>query len=95
MYASKNLIKGSLTAFAAIATAFVFVQTAKAETPAPKPTTDARRHIVLPTRTDTLPFSDGVLVGNTLYLAGRIGVDPQPAVRRKISRKKSASCSTE
>jgi 2-iminobutanoate/2-iminopropanoate deaminase len=22
------------------------------------------------------PFSDGVLVGNTLYLAGRIGVDP-------------------
>ncbi len=24
-----------------------------------------------------LPFSDGVLVGDTLYLAGRIGVDPK------------------
>jgi reactive intermediate/imine deaminase len=23
-----------------------------------------------------LPFSDGVLVGNTLYLAGRLGLDP-------------------
>src|SRR3954463_2770262 len=28
------------------------------------------RHIVLPTRKDQLPFSDAVLVGNTLYLAG-------------------------
>ena len=35
------------------------------------------RHIVLPSRTDTLPYSDGVLVGDTLYLAGRIGIDPQ------------------
>jgi 2-iminobutanoate/2-iminopropanoate deaminase len=40
-------------------------------------TADDRRHIILPTRTDTLPFSDGVLVGNTLYLAGRIGIDPE------------------
>lgn len=24
----------------------------------------------------TLPFSDGVLVGNTLYLTGRLGLDP-------------------
>jgi len=40
-------------------------------------TAGARRHIVLPSRTDTLPFSDGVLVGDTLYLAGRIGIDPQ------------------
>jgi len=23
------------------------------------------------------PFSDGILVGNTLYLAGRIGIDPK------------------
>jgi reactive intermediate/imine deaminase len=35
-----------------------------------------RRQIILPDRNDTLPFSDGVLVGNTLYLAGTIGVDP-------------------
>ena len=34
------------------------------------------RHILLPDRKDTLPFSDGVMVGNTLYLAGKIGIDP-------------------
>ena len=35
-----------------------------------------RRHINLPSRKTPLPFSDGVLVGNTLYLSGRIGIDP-------------------
>ena len=39
-------------------------------------TSAARRHINLPTRTSPLPFSDAVLVGDTLYLAGRIGIDP-------------------
>lgn len=43
----------------------------------PAATADDRRHIVLPTRTDTLPYSDGVVVGNTFYLAGRIGIDPE------------------
>jgi len=33
-----------------------------------------RRNIQLPGRTG-LPFSDGVLVGDTLYLAGRLGAD--------------------
>ena len=33
----------------------------------------ARRYITLPKPVQA-PFSDGVLVGNTLYLAGRIGV---------------------
>jgi 2-iminobutanoate/2-iminopropanoate deaminase len=38
-----------------------------------------RRFIVSPRAGDTkgLPFSDGVLVGNTLYIAGHIGVDPK------------------
>ena len=36
----------------------------------------SRRHINLPSRTAPLPFSDGVLVGGTLYLSGRIGIDP-------------------
>ena len=36
----------------------------------------ARKHINLPSRPVQAPFSDGVLVGNTLYLAGRIGLDP-------------------
>ncbi len=35
-----------------------------------------RRVINLPGRTDTLPFSNAVLAGDTLYLSGTIGIDP-------------------
>jgi reactive intermediate/imine deaminase len=35
-----------------------------------------RKHINLPGKAATLPFSDAVLVGDTLYLAGRIGLKP-------------------
>ena len=34
-----------------------------------------RRYINLPGRAVKPPFSDGVLVGDTLYLAGRLGLD--------------------
>jgi 2-iminobutanoate/2-iminopropanoate deaminase len=37
----------------------------------------ARRHVILPGRKTPLPFSDAVLAGDTLYLAGRIGIDPK------------------
>jgi 2-iminobutanoate/2-iminopropanoate deaminase len=37
----------------------------------------ARRYINLPNRPVQAPFSDGVLVGDTLYIAGRIGLDPK------------------
>jgi len=36
-----------------------------------------RRYINLPTKNTQLPFSDAVMVGNTLYLAGRLGTDPK------------------
>jgi 2-iminobutanoate/2-iminopropanoate deaminase len=36
----------------------------------------ARKYINLPGRAVAAPFSDGVLVGDTLYLAGRIGLEP-------------------
>jgi len=36
----------------------------------------ARHYINLPGRTVAAPFSDAVLIGDTLYLAGRIGLDP-------------------
>ena len=36
-----------------------------------------RRHINLPNRPVNAPFSDAVLVGDTLYIAGRIGFDPK------------------
>jgi 2-iminobutanoate/2-iminopropanoate deaminase len=35
-----------------------------------------RRVINLPHRPANLPFSDAVLVGETLYVSGRIGIDP-------------------
>ncbi|HEX8490390.1 MAG TPA: Rid family hydrolase [Chthoniobacterales bacterium] len=80
MHASKNLISRSvvlLAGGAAIATGLVAINTGNAVTPPPKPSASASRHIMLPNRKDTLPFSDGVLVGDTLYLAGKIGVDPE------------------
>jgi 2-iminobutanoate/2-iminopropanoate deaminase len=40
------------------------------------PSTRTRRAIHLAQRSAGVPFSDGVLVGDTLYLAGRIGIDP-------------------
>lgn len=38
--------------------------------------TSNRRFINLPNRPVQAPFSDGVLLDDTLYLAGRIGIDP-------------------
>jgi len=48
-----------------------------AATVASQPRAAKHRHINLPGRIVQAPFSDGVLVGNTLYLAGRIGIDPK------------------
>jgi 2-iminobutanoate/2-iminopropanoate deaminase len=41
-----------------------------------KPLSVTRRYINLPNRPVGLPFSDAVLVGDTLYISGRIGFDP-------------------
>jgi len=38
--------------------------------------TSRTRHINLPSPKALPPFSDAVLVGDTLYLSGRIGIDP-------------------
>lgn len=35
-----------------------------------------RQHINLPGRRAQLPFSDAVLINDTLYLSGRLGIDP-------------------
>lgn len=39
-----------------------------------------RRYINLPSRNAPLPFSDAVQVGDTVYLSGRIGIDPATGV---------------
>ena len=66
-----------LTMVVAVAAGLAAREKADAASPEPKTVIGPLRHIVLPTRKDQLPFSDAVLSGNTLYLAGRIGVDPQ------------------
>lgn len=43
-----------------------------------QPTSQAtRKAFNAPEKTVQAPFSDGILAGNTLYLAGRIGLDPK------------------
>ena len=48
------------------------------------------RAINLPGRTTTAPFSDAVLAGDTLYVAGRLGMDPEtgrpPATAQQEAR---------
>jgi len=41
------------------------------------PTSPQRTAIHLPGSNPQLPFSDAILSGNTLYLSGRIGLDPK------------------
>jgi len=36
-----------------------------------------RRYLNLPSKNPALPFSDAVMAGDTLYLAGRLGTDPK------------------
>lgn len=40
----------------------------------------SRRTINLPNRGAKLPFSDAILVDGTLYISGRIGIDPASGV---------------
>jgi 2-iminobutanoate/2-iminopropanoate deaminase len=47
-----------------------------------------RKHINLPGKSASLPFSDAVLVGDTLYLSGRLGLDP-------VTRKPPATAEEE
>ena len=61
-----------LTGLAAAVFLFNAVAVDGSETTGP----DERRHITLPERKDTLPFSDAVIAGKTLYLAGKLGVEP-------------------
>jgi 2-iminobutanoate/2-iminopropanoate deaminase len=46
----------------------------------PAKTKTIRRYVNLSGRKVPLPFSDAVLVGDTLYLSGRIGIDPVTGV---------------
>lgn len=59
-----------------VAAAIGFVAGAAVAVPAVRAAA-ARRHVSLPDRPVAAPFSDAVVVGDTVYLAGRIGVDPK------------------
>lgn len=77
----QSMIRGRITlailaVVAMVAAGLAARGKADAASPEPKTVIGPMRHIVLPSRKDQLPFSDAVLAGNTLYLAGRIGIDP-------------------
>jgi 2-iminobutanoate/2-iminopropanoate deaminase len=72
-----RLVLAVLTVVATIAAGLVVREKADAAAPEPKTVIGPVQHIVLPARKDQLPYSDAVLAGNTLYLAGRIGIDPE------------------
>lgn len=42
-----------------------------------KPPAQAAQRAIKLDANSPLPFSDGILVGNTMYLAGRLGIDPK------------------
>jgi enamine deaminase RidA (YjgF/YER057c/UK114 family) len=64
---------GIVLAVLVIAGIFTAVQGTYSQPP-PQAT---RKVINLPGKSAQLPFSDAILAGNTLYLAGRIGLDPK------------------
>ncbi|HEX8678569.1 MAG TPA: RidA family protein [Chthoniobacterales bacterium] len=72
MRIQRFFVIGLLTTVAAIAC----LQNGIATTPVAK-ASNATRHIILPGRADSLPFSDAVVAGQTVYLAGKIGIDPK------------------
>jgi reactive intermediate/imine deaminase len=59
-----------------IAAAVFFAAGAAVATPVARGAA-ARRYVNLPGRVVQAPFSDAVVVGDTVYLAGRIGIDPK------------------
>ena len=61
-------------AFAGLLAAGALTVTGLSSHPKPQET---RKAINLPGKTVQAPFSDAILSGNTLYLAGRIGLDPK------------------
>jgi 2-iminobutanoate/2-iminopropanoate deaminase len=65
---------GIVLAILVIAGVFTAVQGTFSQ---PTPQQAARKAINLPGKTVEAPFSDAILAGNTLYLAGRIGLDPK------------------
>jgi 2-iminobutanoate/2-iminopropanoate deaminase len=62
--------------FLAIALVFAGILSVGGAFSQPTPQT-VRKVFNAPEKTVQAPFSDGILVGNTLYLAGRIGLDPK------------------
>ena len=60
-----------------LAAALGFLVGLAAAVPAVRGAAPARRYVNLPGRAVQAPFSDAVVVGDTVYLAGRLGIDPR------------------
>jgi 2-iminobutanoate/2-iminopropanoate deaminase len=70
----KSLLNGRV-GFAVLALVAVGILTMRGAAPQQAPAQSGRRAIRLPEDNPQAPFSGGILSGNTLYLAGRIGLD--------------------
>ena len=55
--------------------ALLFAAAVSAVSAAPAADAGDRTHLRLPDRKDDRPFSDAVIVGKTIYLAGKLGLD--------------------
>jgi len=70
-----------LVLFGVLAVAAFFTVRGAFSNPTPQ---NARRAINLPDKPIQAPFSNAILAGDTLYLAGSIGLDPNPEISQGI-----------
>jgi 2-iminobutanoate/2-iminopropanoate deaminase len=73
VFNKEDFMNGRVLSFVAVLTAGGFFVARGAFSQSTVPAT--RRAISLPDDNAQLPFSGGILAGNTLYLSGRIGID--------------------
>ena len=66
-----NIIRHAIKVLYLLPLFSIMIPYAQAQTPS------GHKFINLPNKTVQAPFSDGVMVGNTMYLSGRIGLDPK------------------
>ena len=71
-----SIVGTSVAVVAGVGVWFLAARSAPAGALLAAPAQLERRAINLPGRTTQAPFSDAILAGDTLYLSGRLGMDP-------------------
>ena len=71
-----GIVGAGIALVVGVGVVFLTARPAPAESLQVAPAPPERRAINLPGRTTQAPFSDAILAGDTLYLSGRLGMDP-------------------